>query len=165
MKYRKRIYYSDAQKALMWDRWKEGVSLNDIARMFNRGHSSIAGVLSVTGGIRPSERKRHALSLTLSEREAISRGLAQDHSIRSIARQIGRIAYRATSADQKAWGNALQPKLCKLASRPKVVHILSETLNQQWSPQQIAGWLKRQYPNDEAITCPMRRSTKAYLVY
>ena len=90
MKYRPRIYYSDTQKALMWDRWQKGDSLHDIARLFDRGHSSIQRILRETGGIRPRERKRSSLSLTLSEREVISRGLAMQMSLRAIASQLGR---------------------------------------------------------------------------
>ena len=75
MKQRPRIYYSEAQKALMWDRWQKGDSLAAIARLFDRGHSSVEGILSETGGIRPRQRTRSKLALTLSEREEISRGV------------------------------------------------------------------------------------------
>ena len=49
MAYRNRIYYTNAQKAEMWDRWQKGESLNSIAQLFGRGHSSIQGILAVTG--------------------------------------------------------------------------------------------------------------------
>ena len=90
MKYRTRIYYSESQKALMWDRWQKGDSLHDIARLFDRGHSSISRILGETGGIRPPTRKRSARSLTLDERETISRGLAKQQPLREIAKQLGR---------------------------------------------------------------------------
>jgi len=90
MKRKPRIYYSDTQKALMWDRWQKGDSMNAIARFFDRGHSSIQRILSETGGIRPLPRSRSKLSLTLAEREEISRGLVAGHSIRSIAMSLGR---------------------------------------------------------------------------
>ena len=76
MNYRRRIYYTDTQKALMWDRRKKGDSLNDVARLFDRGHSAVQWILRETGGIRPGEIKRSSMSSTLSEREGISRGLA-----------------------------------------------------------------------------------------
>ncbi len=85
MKYRQRIYYTESQKALMWDRWQKGDSLHTIARLFDRGHSSVQRILGETGGIRPPQRRRSRLTLTLSEREEISRGAVAGHSMRSIA--------------------------------------------------------------------------------
>ena len=129
MKQRPRIYYSNEQKAIMWDRWQKGDSLNDIARIFDRSHSAISRILSETGGIRPAKRTRSHLSLTLSEREEISRGIASQESLRSIAYRLGRAPstisreikrnngdydYRATQADQAAWDRSKRPKRCKL---------------------------------------------------
>ena len=88
MKYRPRIYYSDAQKAQMWERWQKGDSLHTIARLFDRGHSSIQRILSETGGIRPAQRRRSRLALTLGEREEISRAVVACHSIRAIAASL-----------------------------------------------------------------------------
>ncbi len=90
MKYRTRIYYSEADKALMWDRWQAGDSLHEIARLFDRGHSSIQSVLSETGGIRPRPRSRSRRALSLAEREEISRGVVAGQSLRSIATSLGR---------------------------------------------------------------------------
>lgn len=90
MKQRTRIYYTQEQRELMWDRWKKGDSLHTIGRLFDRGHSSIAGILSETGGIRPPKRKRSRLSLTLAEREEISRGLVTQLSIRAISSHLKR---------------------------------------------------------------------------
>ena len=90
MKYRPRIYYTDTDKELMWDRWQKGDSLHAIARLFDRSHGSIAGILSRTGGIRSPKRMRSGLALTLAEREEISRGIVAGHSIRSIALGLGR---------------------------------------------------------------------------
>ena len=90
MKYRPRIYYTEEQKALMWDRWQKGESLCSIARLFDRGHSSIQGILAQTGGIRPAQRKRSSRSLILQEREEISRGVVGGCSLRSIATSLGR---------------------------------------------------------------------------
>ena len=84
MKQRARIYYTETDKALMWDRWQKGESLNSIARHFDRHHSAIQGILSRTGGIRPPERRRSRLALTLAEREEISRGVVAGQSTRSI---------------------------------------------------------------------------------
>lgn len=164
MKHRPRIYYSDEQKAIMWDRWKKGDSLHDIARLFDRNHSSIAGILSVTGGIRPPQRVRSYLALSLSEREEISRGVASQESFRSIAHRLGRSPstisreikrndgcqqYRATQADQTAWDRARRPKLCKLSGNQDLIKIITCKLQSNWSPQQISGWLKREFPTEE----------------
>jgi len=90
MKYRKRIYYTKEQQAQMWDRWQKGESLHDIARLLDRNHTSIGGIIARAGGIRPRQRSRSSLSLTLCERETISRGIAAKLSIRAIACQLGR---------------------------------------------------------------------------
>jgi IS30 family transposase len=165
MRQRKRHYYSEKDKALMWDRWKKGDTLHDIGRLFDRGHSSIQNIIQHAGGIRPPERKRSELSLTLSEREVITRGLSMDLSLRVIAAQLnrspstvsrevkrngGRDDYRAVAADRAAWRRALRPKLCKLSGQHQLIRLIGEKLQCEWSPEQISGWLKRQYPNDES---------------
>ena len=165
MGYRKRIYYTDADKELMWDRWQAGESLHSIARLFDRHHPSIQGVLARTGGIRPPKRRRSRLALTMSEREEISRGIVAGWSIRSIASALGRAPstvsrelrrnggrqrYRANVADNAAWDRAHRPKPCKLAENPVLARIVAEKLLLQWAPRQIAGWLKRMHPGNEA---------------
>lgn len=166
MKYRKRIYYTDADKELMWDRWQAGESLHAIARLFDRHHPSIQGILSRTGGIRPPKRRRSRLALTMSEREEISRGVVAGRSIRSIALELGRAPssisrelrrnggrrrYRANSAEIGAWDRAQRPKPCKLAENPVLARLVAEKLQLQWAPRQIAGWLKRMQPGNEAL--------------
>ncbi len=161
MKYRRRIYYSAEQRAEIWDRWQRGESMSSIGRRFDRQSSSIFSVISPTGGIRPADRKRGKLTLSLSEREEISRGLTINASLRAIARQLGRapsticrevkrnggvVNYRAASSDQAAWDRALRPKLCKLACHPTLGRAVSAKLRRKWSPEQIAGWLKRAFP-------------------
>ncbi|KWT69596.1 Transposase, IS30 family (plasmid) [Variovorax sp. WDL1] len=90
MTYRTRTYYTDCQKALMWERWKAGDSLQQIAQLFDRSHSSVEGILSRTGGIPPPERRRSPLALSLEEREEISRATVAGFSIRAIASILGR---------------------------------------------------------------------------
>ncbi len=165
MKYRTRIYYTETDKALMWDRWQEGESLHSIARLFDRSHGSIAGVLARTGGIRPPPRLRSQRTLSLAEREEISRGVVAGQSLRSIAvtlgrapssvsreinRNGGRRRYRASKADQSAWDRAHRPKICKLAKNCSLAHTVAGKLQLEWSPRQIAGWLKYTYPDDES---------------
>jgi len=164
MRQRPRIYYSEVQKAMMWDRWQRGESLHDIARLFDRGHSSIQRILSETGGIRPLPRVRSSLALSLSEREEISRGVVAGRSRRSIAASLGRApstvsreirrnggcqSYRASHADQAAWDQAHRPQSCKLAQNHALARIVAQKLKMLWSPEQIAGWLKSTYPDDE----------------
>ena len=164
MVYRTRINYTAAQKTEMWTRWQRGESLNAIGRVFDRPSSSIYGLLSPSGGIRPPPRHRARLALTLCEREEISRGIACDLSLRSIANELGRSAstisrevnrngglkeYRASEADKAAWDRAHRPKPCKLAQHPMLKRIVASKLKMNWSPKQIDGWLKRQYPDDE----------------
>jgi IS30 family transposase len=164
MKQRQRIYYSAAQRSEIWDRWQLGESMSSIGRRFDRQSSSIFSVLSPSGGIRPAERRRSGRSLSLSEREEISRGLVAGRSLRAIAVQLGRAPstisrevgrgggrerYRGTVSDQAAWDRALRPKLCKLACHPGLRRTVSRKLRRSWSPEQIAGWLKRSFPDEE----------------
>jgi IS30 family transposase len=163
MEYRPRIYYTEAQKALMWDRWQEGDSLESIARLFERRHSSVQRILQESGGIRPPQRKRSRLALTLSEREEISRGVVSGCSLRSIAASLGRApstvsreirrnggrrGYRASQADEAARDRARRPKSCRLVQNRALARIVAEKLQLEWSPEQIAGWLKRRFPDD-----------------
>ena len=164
MKYPTRIYYTDADKSLMWDRWQKGESLNSIARLFDTSHSAISGVFSKTGGIRPPQRRRSRMALTLAEREEISRGVATGQSLRCIAASLGRAPstvsrevnrnggrqpYRANKAEQAAWDRAPRAKTCKLAENRALALIVAEKLQLEWSPRQIAGWLKYTYADDE----------------
>ena len=154
MKQRRRIYYSAAQRSEIWDRWQAGEPMSSIGRR---------SVILPTGGIRPPDRHRAKEALSLSEREEISRWLSMRYSLRSIARHLGRVPstiscevqrnggadrYRAARSDQAAWDRARRPKLCKLACRPFLRRTVSTLLQRQWSPEQIAGWLKRTYPGE-----------------
>ncbi len=165
MKRRRRIYFTEAQKAEIWDRWQRGESMSSIGRSFERDSSSIHPLISRTGGFRPAEHKRGPSALSLAEREEISRGLGAGQSYRWIARCLsrapstisrevarngGRKTYRATKADAAAWTRASRPKPCKLACNKALCQTVSGKLRNQWSPQQIAGWLKKRHPDDEA---------------
>lgn len=164
MVYRTRIKYTPELKSKIWDLWQRGESLTSIGRAIDRPSSSIYGQVSPSGGIRPSPRRRSSLALTLSEREEISRGIATEQSIRSIATQLNRSPstisreinrncgyddYRATLADKEAWSRAHRPKPCKLASSSTLRSAVASKLKMNWSPEQIAGWLKSEYPGEE----------------
>jgi IS30 family transposase len=163
MKYRTRTFYTETQKALMWERWRDGESLQTIAQLFDRQHGSVRGILLRSGGIRPPARRRAARALALAEREEISRGVTAGQSVRSIARLLrrapstvsreirrngGSCSYRASAADQAAWDRAQRPKPCKLAQNRALARRVAEKLRLEWSPYQVAGWLKRTYPQD-----------------
>ena len=134
-----------------------------IGRAFSKPSSSIYFQLAPHGGIRPAPRRRSRLALTLSEREEISRGIAAAQSARSMARLLGRSPstvsrelsrnggydrYRAALADETAWARARRPKRCKLANNPRLRQAVASKLRLNWSPEQIAGWLKRWGPGD-----------------
>ena len=161
----RRCRFSAAESAEIWDRWQRGEGLRLIGRAFGKNSSSIFAHLRPQGGIRPVPRRRASRALSLVEREEISRGVAMGASLRAIAARLGRAAstvsrelgrnggprrYRATAADKRAWDRALRPKACKLATHGKLRRIVANRLEQNWSPQQIAGWLKRTCPDDEA---------------
>jgi IS30 family transposase len=166
MNYPTRPYYTEADKSLMWDRWQKGESLNAIGRHFGRSHSSIQNILARTGGIRPPPRKRSRRTLTMAEREEISRGVVAGQSLRCIAGSLGRAPstisrelnrnggrrrYRANKADQAAWDRAKRPKVFKLVEHPALAHVVEQQLKKLWAPQQIAGWLKYTYPDNENL--------------
>jgi IS30 family transposase len=165
MERRPRIRYTESQRALMWERWRAGDSLQQIAQLFDRHHPSIQGILRKTGGIQPRERRRSRLALSLAEREEISRAMVAGQSIRAIAAGMGRApstvsreihrnggvdSYRANQADQAAWDRATRPKICKLVKNRGLAQVVAEKLQRLWSPEQIAGWLTRTYPGDES---------------
>lgn len=151
------------QKAALWERWKAGESMSDIGRALGKPPGSIFTFLAVQGGIVRAPRRRAARALASAEREQISRGLAAEQSIREIARELqrppstisrevarhgGRTHYRAVAADARAWRRAERPKPCRLALQPELCAVVAAKLRLEWSPEQIAGWLKREYPGD-----------------
>src|ERR1700742_4695568 len=157
---------SPAEKADVWRRWKAGESLHEIGRAHGKPHNCIRCVLLPRGGMAPAVRQRSGIALSLAEREDISRGIASGSSIRAIAsglgraastvsrevrRHGGRSAYRAHDADKQAWGAGLRPKRCLLASNRKLRKMVASKLVLDWSPEQISGWLKTQYPDDESM--------------
>ena len=164
MERRYRRGFSTAEKTELWDRWQRGESLRSIGRVFGKPSSSIYFQLAPYGGIRPAPRRRSRLALTLSEREEISRGIVARRSIRSMASLLGRSPstvsrevcrnggydrYRAAVADEQAWIRARRPKRCKLANSPWLRRAVARKLKLNWSPEQIAGWLKRVHPREE----------------
>ena len=157
---------SVAQKVELWQRWKAGQSLNEIGRAFGRFSSSIHLIVSSNGGFLPRKRIRRSTSLTLAEREEISRGIAQGQRLRTIARSLGRapstvsrevarcggpFGYRAAGADERAWHQARRPQRCLLARSDRLRWAVARKLALDWSPEQISGWLARTYQGDKAM--------------
>ena len=157
---------SSQQKEELWKRWKAGQSLSDIGRSLGKHAASVFSVLLCKGGIAPPARIRSRLSLSLQDREEISRGLVAGLSLRKIAKHLGRSPstisreisrnhgrrkYRATNADEHAWRQASRPKPCLLAANRSLQMVVAEKLDDHWSPQQVSGWLKVEYLNDRAM--------------
>jgi IS30 family transposase len=162
----KRSRLSLTQRTEIWSRWKSGQSLHEIGRAYGKPHSCIRCLLLPRGGIPPAARRRSHLALNLAEREDISRGIASGSPLREIARHLdraastvsrevtrhgGRPAYRAHEADNQAWESAWRPKTCLLALHPRLREVVASKLILDWSPEQISGWLKTQYPDDEGM--------------
>jgi IS30 family transposase len=162
----KRDRLSMEQRIDMWRRWKAGESLHEIGRAFGKGHGSIRFLLTQRGGIVPAARRRSLRTLTLAEREDISRGIASGSSIREIAKGLqrsastvsrevtrhgGRPLYRASEANHQAWESALRPKVCLLAIDGKLRTIVANKLILDWSPEQVSKWLKVHYPSNESM--------------
>lgn len=157
---------SAQQKRELWSRWRRGQSLSEIGRALGKQAGSIHGVLAASGGITPYARTRNPRALALGEREEISRGLAGGLSIRGIAARLqrtpstvsrevarngGRAKYRAALADDRAWAAAKRPKVCLLARNKALRRLVAEKLYEDWSPEQIAGWLAVRSGNDVAM--------------
>ncbi len=160
---RARRVYSSGERRELWERWKRGESISEIGRALDRAPGTIFTALRERGGIAPRERRRSRLALTLSEREEVSRGIAAGESGRVIARRLGRSAatvcreiarhggrsgYRAAEADRRAWRNTKRPQSCKLAVHSELRELVAGKLSEDWSPEQIAGWLKLERGED-----------------
>ena len=162
----RRVRLSAIQRTDLWNRWEAGQSLHEIGRAFGKSHVSVQFILAQHGGIVPAARRRSLLTLTLAEREDISRGIAGGSSLRQIAKGLqravstvsrevarhgGRPQYRANDADQQAWESAWRPKTCLLARHGPLRELVASKLILDWSPEQISGWLKNQYPQDGSL--------------
>jgi transposase, IS30 family len=158
--------FTGDERAEIWDRIRAGESIPSIAQSFGRYPSAVRKLLMTTGGVRPRERHRSERSLSLDEREEISRGLATGSSLRSIATRLGRApstvsrevrrnggmgAYRACPADRRADRKARRPKTAKLACCPKLRRLVEAKLELDWSPVQISRWLAIEHAHDPEL--------------
>jgi IS30 family transposase len=157
----RRRLFTDSECAELWRMYKTGESILGIGRALGRGGTAVHRVLQATGGIAPAVRCRSSRVLSLVEREEISRGIAAGCTIRAIARGLNRAPstvsqeisrhggqkrYRAAEADLAAWDSARRPKRCLLSQNLALQRIVASKLKEDWAPQQIAGWLKSEYP-------------------
>ena len=159
-----RILFTAKQKDELWERWKNGQSVLAISRALERRNKTgVQRIVALNGGIAPAPRCRAVAALKLEEREEISRGIAAGRSVRRIARGLkrspstisreirrngGSQTYRANRAERSAWERALRPKPCRLALHGELRWRVAQKLALQWSPEQISGWLKQQFPTD-----------------
>jgi hypothetical protein len=172
MKRRPRIYYSDSQKALMWERWKQGWTLQEIDKLFDRAHSSIHRILAETGeSVTPNDTGRQPHCAFRTRRYLAShRGGGIDSGHRCTT---GTSTIDNQPGDQAQWwapqlpgepgrcsclGPSEAPKCCKLVASRALAQTVAHKLRVLWSPQQIAGWLKQTYPCDEP-PCHTKPST------
>jgi len=152
-----------AEREEVWRRYKAGETVRRIGYALSQRATNLYRVLEATGGIAPPRRSRSCRVLSFGEREEISRGIAAGEAFRLIARRLrravstvsqevarhgGRGRYRASEADQAAWEAARRPKPCLLCRNRRLQRMVAVKLKQDWSPQQIAGWLRDQYPGD-----------------
>jgi len=159
----RRPWMSCRERNDLWERWRRGESLTDIAQALQRAVGRVHSIVATEGGIAPSPRRRSRVALTATEREEISRGLAEGRSVRGLAARLrrapstisreirrhgGRQRYRAQTADRRAWARGRRPKVCRLATQPRLRRAVAAKLARQWSPQQIAGWLRATFPSD-----------------
>ena len=157
---------SEATKDAIWELRAEGLSDREIGRRLGLPRGSVSNHLARTGGIRPRARRRPERWLSLEDREEISRGIARGHSARAIARALGRshttiareinrcggrTRYRAHAADREAWRRLRRPRPTKLELCPELRLVIEERLHEDHSPEQIAGWLRLRYPDNEAM--------------
>ena len=158
--------FTEAEVVEVWERRHAGDATRSIARRLGRNGSSIRRLFEDAGGVRPAPRHRAQRHLSLREREEISRGVAAGDSLRVIASRLGRAAstisrelarnggrvrYRAHRADQAAWTRARRPQACKLAVNAPLRQLVEDKLELRWSPQQISRWLKRTYPGSQEM--------------
>jgi len=154
------------QQALIWAMWRRGDAIREMERTLGETLPRIRRYLRESGGMPPIPRRRRLDHLSLEEREEISRGIAAGLSARTIARRIdrpsstvsreiarngGRDAYRALVADAAAFERARRPKLSKLATNPELRGVVADKLDDDWSPQQIAQWLRREFGGDASM--------------
>jgi IS30 family transposase len=157
---------TEQDRVEIWDLVMAGGTHGRVAKQVGLSRTVVHNEIRATGGVRPATRCRAAVGLTLAEREDIAAGVAAQLSVRAIAGQLGRAAstvsrelrrnggreqYRPSKAEAAAWARAARPKPCKLALNPGLREHVEQGLLLQWSPEQITGWLKVEFPDDPEL--------------
>src|SRR6185295_4834778 len=165
-RYKQRKLLSIAELNTVWREWRAGATGLEIGRALEASAETVRLVIVRRGGVAPEARRRAKHTLTLAEREEISRGIARDEGVRELARRLGRLPstisreiarhggrtqYRARTADARAWHRARRPKRCRLVQSAQLCAVVTAKLRQQWAPEQIAAWLQRTYPSDATM--------------
>jgi IS30 family transposase len=165
-RYKPRKFLSIGELNTVWRQWRDGATSLEIGRAVGASDATVRFVIVRRGGVAPTPRRRAGSTLSFAEREEISRGLAAREGVRAMARRLGRdpgtisreirrhggpLHYRATTADAQAWQRATRPKRCRLATSPRLCAVVTAKLREEWSPEQIAAWLKRTYPDDATM--------------
>jgi IS30 family transposase len=159
--------FGRAQVAELWRRYKAGETLEAISRGLACSSTGVRRVILAAGGIPAAPRTRSARVLSLPERTVIARGRAEGQSCRALARTLGRApstisreiarnggrtarqrGYHAPTADARAWRAAARPKRSRLATHAPLCDVVAGKLALDWSPAQIAAWLRATYPED-----------------
>jgi len=170
---------NDKKKAIIWELWIKGTPMIEISRAIGKPHATVFSYLRYHGGFQPSPRTRSPITLTLVEREEISRGLAANHGVRKISSLLNRnpstisgeinrnggvSKYRATDADIAAWKRAKRPKRCLLSENFELKELVTDKLSQDWSPEQISGWLRFSYPDNESMRVSHETTYKSLFI-
>lgn len=163
---RRRSRFTAAQRAALWTRFTAGETLTEIAAALGRHPGTVQNVVQAAGGVAPRPRQRAHWALTPEERETIARGLERGAGVRALARALGRAPstisrevarnggparYRAVAAEARAWRHGARPKPTRLGQSARLRRLVAARLARDWSPAQIAGWLRRQYPETPAL--------------
>ena len=156
------VSLTEADKVRIEELSAAGWTTRLIGRELGRNYRTVSRQLERLRRRSLPARRRALLRLSLPGREEISRGLAAGESLRVIATRLGRApstisrevkanggrrGYRAHRADTQAWRRALRPKDQKLAGCELLRWLVEAGLERRWSPEQIAGWLRRSFPD------------------
>ena len=163
VKFRNHMISENVQ--VFWAALQRGEFITDAAEAAGTYRKQGTRWVIANGGVRPRRgRNLKGRCLTFAEREEIALGRASGASIRSIAARLGRSpatisrellrnaepggGYRASNARAAAWVRASRPKPAKLASNVVLRAMVEQDLEKKYSPEQIAGRLRVEFPDD-----------------
>ena len=160
-------HMNTVEQTTIWDRYEAGDTFTEVARSVGRSVSTVRDYVARHGFRRPvGPPAWSSARMSLVDREEISRGLVAGESFRSIARRLGRAPstisrevnasggrerYRAVEAEDRVREAVRRPKVPKLAENAELRALVEDKLTCLWSPEQIAAWLRSQYPTEAAM--------------